>query len=236
MGSSKTSRNLPLEVRILRFEVPNFAYITRKLSGIWIWYLGILGPKILIWHTRCSQVITICALPPSKCLFGQCGWHWICLFFKNLMVGEAHTDPRCVITVPRWLIYTSPPHFDNQSSIIWRGRWVGLSVCDCCYRGDTCFRVFQPPFSNVSFTVAWSIVHGSCAFFRVLQFFAFRISVEFIMRFDLDLSSRLTLIFRMFIFVFVFVRFGFFKSALTAYFVSVAAIFISFLFPSLLNK
>ena len=86
--------------------------------------------------------------------------------------------------------------------------------------------------------IYYGMVHGPwllCFSFRVFQFFAFRISLEFIMYFDLDLSSRLNLIFRMFIFVFVFVRFGF-SIIFTAYCVPVAAIFLSLLFPSLLNK
>ena len=67
-------------------------------------------------------------------------------------------------------------------------------------------------FSSRRFQTYHLLWHGPwllCFSFRVFQFFAFRISVEFIMRFDLSHSSRLTLIFRMFIFVFVFVRFGF---------------------------
>ena len=62
---------------------------------------------------------------------------------KSSWSVKHNTDPRCVITVPRWLIYTSPPHFDNQSSINWCGGWFGLSVGDCCHRGNTCFRVFH---------------------------------------------------------------------------------------------
>ena len=94
-------------------------------------------------------------------------------------------------------------------------------------------------FSSRRFQTYHLLWHGPwllCFSFRVFKFFAFRISIELIIRFDLSHSSCLTLIFRMFMFVFVFVRFVFLKSALTAYCVSVTAIFIFFLFPSLLNK
>ena len=64
------------------------------------------------------------------------------IFQKSSWSVKHNTDPRCVITVPSWLIYTSPPHFDNQSSINWCGGRFCLSVGDCCHRGNiTCFRV-----------------------------------------------------------------------------------------------
>ena len=171
---------------------------------------------------------------PQNAYLGSAVGIELTYFSKSSWSVKHNTDPRCVITVSRWLIYTSPPHFDNQSSINWCSRWFGLSVCDCCHRGDTCFRVFQPPFSNVSFTMAWFL--APVLFFPSFPILCFshlgRVYYPF--WFEQLISPHLN--FRMFIFVFVFVCFGFFKSALTAYFVSVAAIFISFLFPSLLNK